>query len=147
MVQENRLAARLHKASGAGAYHLPADGGAAIAAAAAAAGLGVAHVDLQGCHDKAEFLRRVAAALRFPAWFGHNWDALADCLTDMSWWPADGHVLILAHADRFRAAAEKDFLQALEILGEAASERAADGVPFWIFVGLTADGLAHLRRF
>lgn len=143
----DRLADRLHEASGAGVYHLPSDGGAAIAAAAAAAGLGVARADLTGCRDKAEFLRRIAAALRFPAWFGHNWDALADCLGDMSWWPAEGHVLILEHADGFRIAAENDFLEALEILGEAAGDWAAQDVPFWIFVGLTADGVAHLRGF
>lgn len=147
MIEDNRLAARLRKASGTGVYHLPGDGGSAVATAAASAGLGVAHVDLQDCGDKAEFLRRIAAALRFPAWFGHNWDALADCLTDMSWWPADGHVVILEHADRFHIAAKKDFLEALDIFGEAASTWAAEGVPFWIFVGLTADGIAHLRRF
>lgn len=143
----NRLTDRLRKASGAGIYHLPADGGIAIAAAAASGGLGVARADLTDCRDKAEFLRRIAVALRFPAWFGHNWDALADCLADMSWWPADGHVLILEHADRFRIAAESDFLEALEILGEAANDWATEDVPFWIFVGLTADGVAHLRRF
>ncbi|NMF90392.1 barstar family protein [Aromatoleum petrolei] len=147
MDELDRVADRLRKASGAGVYHLPQDGGAAIAAAAAAAGLGVAHADLSDCRDKAEFLRRVAAALRFPDWFGHNWDALADCVSDMSWWPDEGHVLILEHADGFRIAAERDFLEALEILGEAAGDWATQDVPFWIFVGLTADGVAHLRRF
>src|SRR5262245_53314468 len=48
---------------------------------------------------------RCAAALAFPAWFGHNWDALADCLGDLSWLPGKGHVVlwdnygVLAHAD------------------------------------------------
>ena len=142
---ENRLADRLRKGTGAGVYHLPADGGEAIAAAATSGGLGVARADLNGCADKAEFLRRIAAALHFPAWFGHNWDALADCLTDMSWWPAAGHVLILEHADRFRTAAEGDFLTALEILEEAARDRSADDAPLWTLVGLAADGIVHLR--
>ncbi|HRC00598.1 MAG TPA: barstar family protein, partial [Dermatophilaceae bacterium] len=30
----------------------------------------------------------IAAALGFPDWFGHNADALYDCLRD---WAADGH--------------------------------------------------------
>lgn len=147
MDNESRLADRLRKGSGAGVYHLPADGGIAIAAAAASGNLGVARADLTDCQDKAEFLRRIAEALRFPAWFGHNWDALADCLSDMSWWPAAGHVLILEHADRFRTAAEGDFLTALEILEEAARDRSADDAPLWTFVGLAADGIAHLRSF
>jgi hypothetical protein len=46
-----------------------------------------------------------ARILAFPAWFGHNWDTLADCLSDLSWLRGRGHVLIwdrygvLAHAD------------------------------------------------
>jgi hypothetical protein len=35
-----------------------------------------------------------ATALAFPAWFGHNWDALADCLGDLGWLTGRGHVLI-----------------------------------------------------
>lgn len=33
--------------------------------------------------DKAGLLAEVAATLEFPAWFGHNLDALADCLRDL----------------------------------------------------------------
>jgi hypothetical protein len=44
--------------------------------------------DVAGCSDKAGLLARTADALEFPAWFGHNWDALADCLTDLAWRPA-----------------------------------------------------------
>lgn len=38
----------------------------------------------------------LAGALGFPAWFGANWDALEDCLSDLSWRPGAGHVLIFA---------------------------------------------------
>ena len=37
----------------------------------------------------------MSGALRFPGWFGGNWDALEDCLTDLSWVKADGHVLLI----------------------------------------------------
>ena len=39
-------------------------------------------------------LRNIAVALGFPDWFGHNWDALEDCLTDLSWREARGYVLM-----------------------------------------------------
>jgi hypothetical protein len=36
-----------------------------------------------------------AKALALPDWFGRNWDALEDCLSDLSWREAGGHVLLL----------------------------------------------------
>ena len=45
--------------------------------------------------DKAQLLKNIAAALHFPDWFGHNWDALEDCLTDLSWRDAPGYVLLI----------------------------------------------------
>ncbi|RKN42533.1 hypothetical protein D7294_13900 [Streptomyces hoynatensis] len=55
---------------------------------AARAGRHAAVLDAAGVTGKAAFLARCAAALGLPAWFGHNWDALHDCLTDLSWWEA-----------------------------------------------------------
>ncbi|WP_335975951.1 MULTISPECIES: barstar family protein [Streptomycetaceae] len=46
-------------------------------------------LDLAGVGDRQEFMDRVSADLRLPDWFGRNWDALADCLTDLSWWPVE----------------------------------------------------------
>ena len=45
--------------------------------------------------DKAALLDNMASALGFPDWFGHNWDALEDCLTDLSWRDAPGYVLLI----------------------------------------------------
>lgn len=40
-------------------------------------------LDLTGVTDKAGLMDRCATALALPDWFGRNWDALADCLTDL----------------------------------------------------------------
>lgn len=40
-------------------------------------------IDLEA--GKAQMLSAIAKALDFPAWYGGNWDALEDCLTDLSW--------------------------------------------------------------
>ena len=37
----------------------------------------------------------MARALEFPDWFGGNWDALEDCLSDLAWRKGEGHVLLL----------------------------------------------------
>ena len=70
--------------------------------------------------DKAALLARFAAALHFPDWFGHNWDALSDCLTDLSWLPARHYRVELAQPQALRTAAPETLDTALEILGEAA---------------------------
>ncbi|MFE3071129.1 barstar family protein [Streptomyces sp. NPDC059247] len=44
---------------------------------------GTVVLDLTGVTDKAALMDRCAAALALPEWFGRNWDALADCLTDL----------------------------------------------------------------
>lgn len=40
-------------------------------------------IDCGGCADRRELHARIAAALNFPDWYGHNLDALMDCLTDL----------------------------------------------------------------
>jgi hypothetical protein len=45
--------------------------------------------------DKVQLLKNIASALGFPDWFGHNWDALEDCLADLSWRDAPGTVLLI----------------------------------------------------
>jgi hypothetical protein len=51
-------------------------------------------VFLKGADTKDAMLSCIAKSLAFPEWFGQNWDALEDCLTDLSWCQADGHVLV-----------------------------------------------------
>jgi Barstar (barnase inhibitor) len=55
--------------------------------------LSFARIGLHDVPDKQALLRRIADMLAFPNWFGANWDALEDCLTDLSWREAQGHVL------------------------------------------------------
>jgi len=69
---------------------------------ARSAGFDCARVELAGCSDKAEFLARIAAALGFPAWFGHNWECIFGLPHDLSWRPALGYVLILEHATELK---------------------------------------------
>lgn len=104
-----------------------------IEAATRGSPLAVVRIALAGAADKDEILRRIAAALAFPEWFGGNWDALEDCLGDLSWMPAVGHVLLLEGAGGM-ARDERGILE--DILASAAAGRAARGRPFFaVFVG------------
>ena len=92
-------------------------------------------VELQGCLDKASLLERTAAALAFPSWFGHNWDAYFDCLVDLpSARRARGCVIMLRHAGQLRTHAPETLDTALAILDDAAKVWSERGVVLRVFV-------------
>lgn len=122
----SQAARRFHDASASGVYRAPS--AATIENAARAAGLDVATVELSGAADKITLLRAVAAALRFPDWFGENWDALEDCLTDLSWRPSGGHLLLFERHERLSSEVLHRFI---EILTAAAEYWAGRGTCFF----------------
>lgn len=65
------------------------------------------------------FFSAIARAIPFPDYFGRNWDAVYDCLTDPSVMPESGVVLVL---DGFEAMADSEPEQwaiALKVLHDA----------------------------
>ena len=83
-------------------------------------GLAFFHIEGQHISAKDQFLKQAALILRFPEYFGHNWDAFADCLTDMSWHEADGFVILYDHFDPFAKHSLREFETALDIFKESA---------------------------
>jgi RNAse (barnase) inhibitor barstar len=96
--------------------------------------LHASRIELAGCRDKADLLQRFARALRFPADFGDNWDALADCLRDLAWLPGWGHLLLLDRADELQRAAPDAFAVLLGILDDAATFAQESERPFFAFL-------------
>lgn len=126
-----KLLARLLDPAKSGVYRVGEPG--AVLDAARGSRLRVVRVALAPGAGKAEMLAAFARALDFPDWFGGNWDALEDCLTDLSWSVADGHVILIEGA----AQSSADDLGVLEdILASAASFWAGRARPFFaLFVG------------
>jgi RNAse (barnase) inhibitor barstar len=114
---------------------------------ARAAGLSFHRIDLGGAAGKADLLGRVAAALRFPAHFGSNWDALHDCLTDLSWLGDRGWVLVFDTSQEFATGSRDDFDTAVEVLRRAAEYWRDQGTPFWVFFSGPEDRRSGLREF
>jgi RNAse (barnase) inhibitor barstar len=52
------------------------------------------------CTGKDALLDEFARGLDFPDYFGKNWDALEDCLTDLEWLSAEAFVIIMTNADQ-----------------------------------------------
>jgi hypothetical protein len=126
-----KLLQRLSDPAKSGIYRAPTAG--VILEAAKGSALRVARVDLAGVAGKEALLERIALALAFPKWFGGNWDALEDCLSDLSWLKAEGHVLVLEEAGQVPAD-DADVL--LDILSSVTAYWAERGRPFFaVFVG------------
>ena len=96
-----------------------------IAEAVSGSSLGLVRIVING---KPALLRAIAKALEFPDWFGENWDALEDCLTDLSWCEADGHVLLF---EGIGALALDERGTLIEVLASAAQFWAGQGKPFF----------------
>jgi len=105
-----------------------------IVAAAKTAGLQVYKIDLAKARGKLGLFDALSKALKFPAHFGKNWDALNDCLTDLAWLDSNGWVLILANGKSFAAKYLADFDMALDLFNGVATCWQEDGKPFWVIV-------------
>ena len=137
----SKLLKRLSDASRSGVYRTSRID--EILDAAQGSALRIVRIELAGASGKEALMERTARALEFPQWFGGNWDALEDCLTDLSWSSAGGHVLLIEGAAGLPADERGIFT---DILASAAAWWAGRGQPFFaVFVG-GAEGLPELYR-
>jgi len=139
----SKLQQRLKDASRSGVYR--ARGDEVVLEVARASGLRVADVSLAGVTGKDDLLRRIAQALQFPQWFGGNWDALEDCLSDLSWQRADGWVILLREFDGVQG---DDLGVLVDVLASAAEFWAGRGKLFFaVFIDPSRSlGLPDLYR-
>ncbi len=71
------------------------------------------------CQTADGLLSEVARALDFPGYFGHNRDALEECLADLEWLPAKGYILLITDAAQVLPDDEDEYETFLEILSDA----------------------------
>ena len=120
----SKLLARLRDPARSGVYR--ASTAQTIEEATRSGGLDVVRIDAAG----GTVFEAMARALHFPAWFGGNWDALEDCLSDLSWREGDGRVLLLLRAPTGEALGTL-----IDVLSSAAQYWAGRGRPFFaVFV-------------
>lgn len=126
------LELRLQNIKEAGAYRLncSVDG---LRAAAAQTDFTLFEADVAAVQSKGEFLAVIAQAIHAPEWFGHNWDALADALGDLSWQPAPGYVLLLHNGGETLGLSAADHTIATEILTDTVNFWRSQGRPLWVF--------------
>ena len=133
----NSLCTRLRDVNEAGVYQLSCSME-ELRVLSAEAGFLLFEVALAQVHGKGEWLAAVAQSLKAPLWFGHNWDALADALTDLSWAdasekPSAGYVLLLCDGGETLGLTVADHQLLREILTATVAYWKSQGRAFWIF--------------
>jgi RNAse (barnase) inhibitor barstar len=79
----------------------------------------IAVLDGTDAATRSGFFQAIASSLHFPDYFGRNWDAVYDCLTDLNWLPAAGYVLVLDEFDQFATNEPEQWDIGLKVLREA----------------------------
>ena len=82
-------------------------------------GTEIFYLDGREIRDKQSFLQKVAEVMRFPDYFGYNWDALEECITDLDWCPAARYILIYDYPEGFSKAEPEQWKIAYDILRSA----------------------------
>lgn len=75
-------------------------------------------------HDESQLFAELALKLRFPSYFGANWDALDECIADLEWLKGDRFAIVheaVPHLSRCWLTVY------LEILRNAIKEHASKG--------------------
>jgi RNAse (barnase) inhibitor barstar len=105
-----------------------------IQAAATRAKFAFFHIEGKNIARKEQLLNHVATALRFPGYFGENWDALEECLTDMEWVDAPGYMIYFDHIDGLLTAHPDQFETFVEICRDAVRSWKEDGTPMVVLL-------------
>lgn len=134
----------LANAQRAGVYHVPASMRDAVGLAAKRGRLRQWHMAIAPGQKSGSVLHEIGKTLQFPEWYGANFDALRDCLTDPEIMPGTGHLLSISGGDHLRAADPAGFATLLEVLETAADERRQAGKPLWILFDEPVTGIRPL---
>lgn len=74
-----------------------------------------------------------SAALQFPYYFGENWNAFDECITDLSWLSGDSYILVVTDAEQLLMKDEPDQLESIiHLLQDAGDEWSGNGKSFHV---------------
>lgn len=106
--------------------------------------------------SKNDVFCEMATKLKFPDYFGYNWDALEECLADLEWCEADGYVFVFEGAEQILSSsleALKIFFDILNEVGKGWTEELHEEeelpIPFHVILQVeksNESGFAHMLK-
>lgn len=76
----------------------------------------IVEIDCRKCLNKQQLLKEVSEKLQFPNYFGENWDALEECLVDLSWLEFNRIVLIFSEVNQLMLNDDESLAIFIEII-------------------------------
>jgi RNAse (barnase) inhibitor barstar len=129
---QSKVLARFASGSDKVVYVVPDDGGVVVMIQRVANRLGLKTFHLIGSEigDRDALFEVLNREMSFPEYFGRNWDALEECLSDLAWMPALGYIILFEEPHHLMETSYEVFITFLEIMIAVAKRWAADQVPF-----------------
>ena len=134
----------IRRADRGGVYYLPASRRTAAEAAAEKVHFRPTLVKISRGMHSAALLKHLGEALNFPDWYGANFDALHDCLTDPDWTTDKGLALFLTGTASLHKSDPDGFATLIEVFQAVASELSRSGTPFWVLLDSPATDIPTL---
>lgn len=94
-------------------------------------------LDCRPVNDKTSLMAQAVSAFALPPHFGQNWDALADCIMDLSWLEGIRWVVLVRGLERLHALDPDSYGMIVDILSEAGAYWSDQERPFVVL--FTAD--------
>jgi RNAse (barnase) inhibitor barstar len=90
------------------------------------------YLDGEDINNKQTFFQGCLSAMNLPEYFGNNWDAWEDCLTDLSWCKASAYLFYYHKSQNFATNSPQDWTILLDILREAIAYWQQQNIPFFV---------------
>lgn len=90
-------------------------------------------MQLPGLVDRNALLIELARTFNFPDYFGHNWDAAWDCLSELSW-PADRLQILHLRIGSESSISEDDLSIFVELMNDACNYWAIQNSAFCVLI-------------
>ncbi len=82
-------------------------------------GVRLVRIDGAGMSTEAEMHDQFSERFEFPEYYGRNWDALYECLTDLSWTPAGAYIMYVSQSSRLLSRQRPSIPLFLDIISSA----------------------------
>jgi len=84
--------------------------------------------------DKNNFLNVFSISMKFPTYFGNNWDAFEECITDFEGQNPNGIIIVYENFLHFYTNSPDQFTQALKSLKFATEFWRDQGIPMFVLL-------------